>query len=220
MSNIPYFTGPFDPSLEQMNELIQQINIAIGSGGGGGFSGDAGDLTGTTLASNVVTSSLTSLGTITALTAGNLLVNNSSSLDGGLITTDGNGNFTSAFSIANSLSVENAITSGNSGGVGFALQNGNFTVQGTGEIKSLFGLNVNNGALVIDNSGSITSTGVLSTDSGALLTDGSGNLKTLSYTNDGSNLWILGAYSAATPAVQAGTVTITINGTSVTLLTA
>lgn len=68
-ANIPLLTGPIDISMEAFNELIKQINSAINSNSGGAAA--AGTLTGTTLATNVVNSSLTGVGTLANLTVTN-----------------------------------------------------------------------------------------------------------------------------------------------------
>lgn len=78
IQNASVDSGPTFPTLASTGELFFKTPenslyvysgsgwVAAGTGGGGGGVSDAGDLTGTTLATNVVSSSLTSVGTITA----------------------------------------------------------------------------------------------------------------------------------------------------------
>lgn len=102
---VSLLTGPIDPSMSQFNKMIEQINAAVASSGGG--AAPAGTLTGSTLAGNVINSSLTSLGALSSLHVsggsqfdngavidGGVEVTGSSSLDANTIATNGTGTLT------------------------------------------------------------------------------------------------------------------------------
>jgi hypothetical protein len=89
----------------------------------------AGTLTGTTLASNVVNSSLTSLGTIGLLTASSTSFGSLDS-DGGLINTDGNGSLHVHLNVA-------ADSFTGFGNAASSFDNGDITTNGTGTLTAI-----------------------------------------------------------------------------------
>ena len=152
--------------------------------------------------------------TTPVLHAGSLITTGGVSFASGNATIDISGNLTimSDF-VANSLNTDHGLFQTDA--------TGNVTAKSltlTGQLST--NAFINSGTLSSD-SGFISTDGygVITIASGGSITMG-GPMTANTFSTDGSNLWTLGTYTASNPQVQSGTVTININGTTVTLLTA
>ena len=186
-------------TVNAQGQLTAAANVAITS--------NAANLTGTTLAATIINSSLTSVGTLTALavtgnvTAGNVYANSGTigaSLLTGTLTTAAQPNITSVGTLT-SLTVTGTATAGNLSTGGTLSVTGNANVGNIGGAAGVFTANVS--------AGNLSTGGVLSVTGNANVGNlGTGGLITATGNVSGGNL-TTGGVVAATGNVSGGNLT-------------